>query len=228
MEEIFGNGGLFAKFLGDYEHRIGQIKMAEAVLRAFEEKKHLIVEAGTGTGKTLAYLVPAIAAALGKNKRVIISTGTKNLQEQLMEKDIPFLQKVLPKKFTAAYMKGRSNYACLYKIKKAESQPILDGLDEMDYFDEVRHWSRETETGDKAELTNLPENISFWSRINAKSDTCLGQKCPDFEACFITRMRGKSRRSRHRHRQSSSFLCRSKCARQSIRQSFARLRRGHF
>jgi ATP-dependent DNA helicase DinG len=192
MEEIFGNGGLFAKFLGEYEHRAGQIKMAEAVLRAFEDKKHLIVEAGTGTGKTLAYLVPAIAAALGKNKRVIISTGTKNLQEQLMEKDIPFLQKVLPKKFSAAYMKGRSNYACLYKIKKAESQPILDGLDEMDYFDEVRHWSRETEFGDKAELTNLPENISFWSRINAKSETCLGQKCPDFEPCFITRMRERA------------------------------------
>lgn len=192
MEEIFGEGGLFAKYLGDYEHREGQIKMAEAVLRAFEDKKHLIVEAGTGTGKTLAYLVPAIAAALGKNKRIIISTGTKNLQEQLMEKDIPFLQKVLPKKFSAAYMKGRSNYGCLYKIKKAESQPILEGLDELNYFDEVRHWSRETETGDRAELVNLPENLSFWSRINAKSETCLGQKCPDFEPCFITRMRQRA------------------------------------
>ncbi|MBS1795413.1 MAG: DEAD/DEAH box helicase [Acidobacteria bacterium] len=166
--------------------------MAEAVLRAFEEKKHLIVEAGTGTGKTLAYLVPAIAAALATKKRVIISTGTKNLQEQLMEKDIPFLQKVMPKKFTAAYMKGRSNYACLFKIKKAENQPILEGLDEMDYFDEVRHWSRETEMGDRAELLNLPENISFWPRINAKSETCIGQKCADFEACFITRMRQRA------------------------------------
>ncbi|HSK71501.1 MAG TPA: ATP-dependent DNA helicase [Pyrinomonadaceae bacterium] len=192
MEEIFGKNGLIAKYHREYEYRAGQIKMAEAVLRAFENKKHLIVEAGTGTGKTLAYLVPAIAAALGKNKRVIISTGTKNLQEQLMEKDIPFLQKVLPKKFTAASMKGRSNYACLYRIKKAETQPILEGLDEMDYFDEVRHWSRDSETGDRAELTDLPENISFWSRINAKSETCLGQKCPDFEPCFITRMRERA------------------------------------
>ena len=192
IQRIFGNGGLIAKHHRQYEHRDGQIKMAQAVVRAFEEKKHLIVEAGTGTGKTLAYLVPAIAAALGKNKRIIVSTGTKNLQEQLMEKDIPFLQKVLPKKFTAAYMKGRSNYACLYKIKKAENQPILEGLDEMDYFDEVRHWSRESETGDRAELVNLPENISFWSRINAKSESCLGQKCPDFEPCFITRMRQKA------------------------------------
>jgi ATP-dependent DNA helicase DinG len=192
VEEIFGKGGLIAKHHRDYEYRAGQIKMAEAVLRAFEEKKHLIVEAGTGTGKTMAYLVPAIAAALAKKQRVIISTGTKNLQEQLMEKDIPFLQKVMPKKFTAAYMKGRSNYACLYKIKKAENQPILEGLDEMDHFEEVRHWSRETETGDRAELVDLPENISFWTRINAKSETCLGQKCPDFEPCFITRMRARA------------------------------------
>lgn len=192
MEEIFGKDGLIAKYHKQYEHRFGQIKMAEAVLRAFEEKKHLIVEAGTGTGKTLAYLVPAIAASLATNKRVVISTGTKNLQEQLMEKDIPFLQKIMPKKFSAAYMKGRSNYACLYKIKKAENQPILEGLDEMDYFDEVRQWSRETETGDRAELVNLPENISFWTRINAKSETCIGQQCPDFEACFITKMRQKA------------------------------------
>ena len=192
MEEIFGKDGLIAKYHKDYEYRLGQIKMAEAVLRAFETKKHLIVEAGTGTGKTLAYLVPAIAAALGQKKRIIISTGTKNLQEQLMEKDIPFLQKVMPKKFTAAYMKGRSNYACLYRIGKAESQPILEGLDEMDYFEEIRHWARESPTGDRAELVNLPENLSFWGRINAKSETCLGQKCPDFEPCFVTRMRARA------------------------------------
>ncbi len=192
MEKIFGRDGLISQHHTDYEYRHGQVKMAEAVLRAFEEKKHLIVEAGTGTGKTLAYLVPAIAYALAKNKRVIISTGTKNLQEQLMEKDIPFLQKVLPKKFTASYMKGRSNYACLYRIAKAEMQPILEGLDEMDYFEEVRQWARESETGDRGELVNLPENISFWSRINAKSETCLGQKCPDFEPCFITRTRARA------------------------------------
>ncbi len=192
MEEIFGKNGLIANYHENYEHRIGQIKMAEAVMRAFEEKKHLIVEAGTGTGKTLAYLVPAVAAATGRKQRVIISTGTKNLQEQLMEKDIPFLQKVLPKKFSAAYMKGRSNYGCLYRIKKAENQPILDGLDEMDYFDQVRHWARETETGDRSELVALPENLPFWSRINAKSEICIGQKCPDFEPCFITKMRGRA------------------------------------
>lgn len=189
MNEIFGSGGLFAKFHNEYEHREGQIKMAEAVMNAFENQRHLLVEAGTGTGKTLAYLVPAIAYALGTGKRVIISTGTKNLQEQLMEKDVPFLQKVLPKKFSAAYMKGRSNYACLYKIAKAENQPILDGLDEIDYFETIRHWARNTKTGDRAELVDLPENLSFWRQLDARGETCLGAKCPDFEPCFITRMR---------------------------------------
>jgi ATP-dependent DNA helicase DinG len=192
MEEIFGPGGLIARAHPEYEYRPGQIEMAEAVLRAFEEKRHLIVEAGTGTGKTLAYLVPAIAAATGRGQRVIISTGTKNLQEQLMEKDIPFLQQVLPRKFTAAYMKGRTNYACLQRIRRAENSPVLEGLDELDYFDEVRQWARESQTGDRAELTNLPENLSFWRHIDARSEICLGQKCPDYDPCFITRMRQRA------------------------------------
>jgi ATP-dependent DNA helicase DinG len=192
MEEIFGPHGLIARAHPDYEYRPGQIQMAEAVLRAFTEKRHLIVEAGTGTGKTLAYLVPAIAAAVARGGRTIISTGTKNLQEQLMEKDVPFLQKVLPKKFTAAYMKGRGNYACLQKIKRAETMPILDGLDEMDYFDEVRQWARDSQTGDRAELTELPEYLSFWRHIDARSETCVGQKCPEYDPCFITRMRQRA------------------------------------
>ncbi|HEX8139682.1 MAG TPA: ATP-dependent DNA helicase [Pyrinomonadaceae bacterium] len=192
MEEIFGRDGLIARTHPEYEYRPGQIQMAEAVLSAFHEKRHLIVEAGTGTGKTLAYLVPAIAAALSTKGRVIISTGTKNLQEQLMEKDIPFLQRVLPRKFAAAYMKGRSNYACLQRIKRAENSPVLDGLDELDYFDEVRRWARESQVGDRAELVALPENLPFWRHIDARSETCLGQKCPDFDPCFITRMRQRA------------------------------------
>jgi ATP-dependent DNA helicase DinG len=192
MKEIFGPGGLIARAHPEYEHRPGQIQMAEAVLRAFEERRHLIVEAGTGTGKTLAYLVPAIAAAVSRGGRVVISTGTKNLQEQLMEKDIPFLQRVLPKKFTAAYMKGRANYVCLSRVKRAETTPILEGLDDVDHFDEVRKWSRASETGDRAELTELPENLTFWRHIDARSEICTGQKCPDYDACYITRMRQRA------------------------------------
>ena len=192
MLEVFGPDGLIARAHPEYEHRPGQIDMARAVMRAFEEKRHLIVEAGTGTGKTLAYLVPAVAAALGGNGRVIISTGTKNLQEQLMQKDIPFLQSILPKPFSATYMKGRSNYLCLNRLGRAQSAPVLEGLDEVDYFDEVCHWSKESETGDRAELANLPESLSFWRHIDARSESCLGQKCPDFDPCFITRMRDRA------------------------------------
>ena len=189
IEKVFGAAGLLAQFHQDYEYREGQIKMAAAIARSFDEKKHLIVEAGTGTGKTLAYLIPAIAESIRKKKRIVISTGTKNLQEQLMDKDIPFLQKIVPKKFVAAYMKGRANYACLYRLHKNGDQPVLDGMDQIDHFRHVVEWSRETKTGDRAELTYLPENLSFWNRINAKSEICIGQKCPDFEPCFITRMR---------------------------------------
>src|SRR5215203_5887858 len=195
MLEVFGPEGLIARAHPDYEYRTGQIEMARAVMRAFEGKTHLIVEAGTGTGKTLAYLVPAVAAALGGNGRVIVSTGTKNLQEQLMEKDIPFLQNVLPKPFSATYMKGRSNYLCLNRLARAQSAPVLEGLDEIDYFEEVSHWSRESETGDRAELANLPESLSFWRHIDARSESCLGQKCPDFDPCFITRMRDRAQQA---------------------------------
>lgn len=192
MLEVFGPDGLIARAHPEYEHRPGQIEMARAVMRAFEDKRHLIVEAGTGTGKTLAYLVPAVAAALGGNGRVIVSTGTKNLQEQLMEKDIPFLQSILPKPFSATYMKGRNNYLCLNRLARAQSAPVLEGLDEVDYFEEVCHWSRESEIGDRAELANLPESLSFWRHIDARSESCLGQKCPDFDPCFITRMRNRA------------------------------------
>lgn len=192
IDAIFGPEGLIASHHSQYEYREGQVEMADRIAEAFEKKRHLIVEAGTGTGKTLAYLIPAIAAAKKNGKRIVISTGTKNLQEQLMEKDIPFLQKVMPWKFTAAYMKGRSNYACLHRVHKAETQPILDGLDQVGHFEKVREWVRETTTGDRRELIDLPEDLSFWNRINARGDICIGQKCPDFEPCFITRMRSRA------------------------------------
>jgi ATP-dependent DNA helicase DinG len=185
MEEIFGRNGLIARHHPEYEYRPGQIAMAEAIAEALEKRNHLLVEAGTGTGKTLAYLVPAVATG----RRIIISTGTKNLQEQLFNKDIPFLQSILPRKFRATYLKGRSNYVCLNRLKRAETTPVLEGLGEMDYFSMVSRWAYESQTGDRAELADLPENVSFWKHIDARSDICLGQKCPSFEACFITKAR---------------------------------------
>jgi len=192
MQEVFGPDGLIAQTHPEYEFRPGQIQMAQAVMRAFERSSHLIVEAGTGTGKTLAYLVPAVASATSGKGRVIISTGTKNLQEQLMEKDIPFLQSVLPKKFTATCMKGRNNYVCLHRLGRAESSPVLEGLDEVDYFEEVSRWAGTTEVGDRAELATLPEHLSFWRHIDARSETCLGRSArtttpASLLACVIVR-----------------------------------------
>lgn len=188
LQEIFGPGGLIARHHPHYEHRPGQIQMAEAVLEAISEGGHLCVEAGTGTGKTLAYLVPALAA----HERVIISTGTKNLQEQLYTKDVPFLERALGRKLRICYMKGRSNYVCLYRLKKADQSPLLESLEEIDYFKTVRQWAFESETGDRAELTELPESLGFWSSVDARSEICLGQKCPDYEPCFITKMRQRA------------------------------------
>ena len=192
METIFGPDGLIAHAHPEYEYRPGQIQMATAVMRAFEDKRHLIVEAGTGTGKTLAYLVPAVAAALGGHGRVIVSTGTKNLQEQLMEKDIPFLQSVLPKKFTAAYMKGRNNYLCLNRLARAETSPVLEGLDEVDYFEEVATGRSESRQAIALNWRTCRSRFLSGGTSMRVPKSCLGQKCPDFDACFITRMRDRA------------------------------------
>src|SRR5437899_1062317 len=162
--------------------------MAEAVASALAEKKHLIVEAGTGTGKTLAYLVPAILSG----RRVVISTGTKNLQEQLFFKDVPFLGKYLGAPLRVCYMNGRANYACRQKIYDAEKEPVLDGLEEIADFEVIRAWELTTETGDRAEIKTLPESSTAWAKIDARGELCTGQKCPQFERCFITRMHQKA------------------------------------
>lgn len=164
--------------------------MAEAAESAIAEKKHLIVEAGTGTGKTLAYLVPAILSG----KRVVISTGTKNLQEQLFFKDLPFLERHLGP-LRACYMKGRGNYACRQKIYDAEKEPILDGLEEIADFRIIREWEKTTETGDRSEIKTLPESSTAWAKIDARSELCSGQKCQQFERCFITAMHQKAQES---------------------------------
>ncbi|MEW6729898.1 MAG: helicase C-terminal domain-containing protein [Acidobacteriota bacterium] len=188
MDEIFGPAGLIAKHHPNYEYRPGQVEMAEAVFATLHEGGCLLSEAGTGTGKTLAYLVPALAL----RKRVIVSTATKNLQEQLYNKDIPFLEKMLGRKLRVAYLKGRSNYLCLYRFKRAEDSPVLRGLEDLDQYDAIRRWAAQSEMGDRAELIDLPEDLYFWSSIDARSEICIGQKCPDFEPCFVTRARQRA------------------------------------
>jgi ATP-dependent DNA helicase DinG len=189
--QFFARGGVLSRCHPAYEFRPGQLEMAEAVESALADKRHLIVEAGTGTGKTLAYLVPAILSG----KRVVVSTGTKNLQEQLFFKDVPFLQQHLARELKVCYMKGRNNYACRQKIYDAEKEAILDGLEEVADFEIIRAWEKTTQTGDRAEIKTLPENTGVWAKIDARRELCTGQKCPQFEKCFLTEMRRRAHES---------------------------------
>jgi ATP-dependent DNA helicase DinG len=189
--QFFSRHGTLSKWHPNYEYREGQVEMAEAVEAAFAEKRHLIVEAGTGTGKTLAYLVPALLSG----KRIVVSTGTKNLQEQLFFKDVPFLQKHFPRPLKVSYMKGRNNYACRQKIYDAEKEPVLTGLEEVADFQIIREWEKTTEFGDRAEIKRLPENSTAWAKLDARGDMCSGQKCANFERCFLTLMHQRAQES---------------------------------
>ena len=187
LHDFFSPGGMLSRSALPYEFRRGQLDMARAVERALQESKHLIVEAGTGTGKTLAYLLPALRTG----QRVIISTGTKNLQEQLFFRDVPFLESLLGP-LRVCYMKGRANYLCKHKLYALRDQPILNGLEEIDQYQQIAAWEKTTQTGDRAEIDGLPESSPVWSKLDARSDACLGQNCPNYDQCFITEMRRRA------------------------------------
>ncbi len=190
LYQFFGPGGLLARTHPAYEFRRGQLQMAEAVEQALQDRRHLIVEAGTGTGKTLAYLLPVIRSG----KRVIISTGTKTLQEQLFFKDVPFLQQHLGE-LRVCYMKGRGNYLCRKKLYDLTAQPVLNGLEEINQFRIISDWEKTTETGDRAELADLPEASHLWPKLDARTDRCVGAECEQFDRCFITEMRRRAAES---------------------------------
>ena len=197
LHQFFAPGGVLSKTHPAYEFRRGQLQMAQAVEQALEEKRHLIVEAGTGTGKTLAYLMPVIRSG----KRVIISTGTKNLQEQLFYKDVPFLEQALYRRSrvggedSVCYMKGRNNYLCRKKLYDLTDQPVLSGLEEIEQYRAIAAWEKTTSTGDRAELAELPETSLLWHKLDARAETCTGQKCSELERCFITEMRRRAMES---------------------------------
>ncbi len=192
---FFAPGGLLSRTHPAYEFRRGQLQMAQAVEDALAQKRHLIVEAGTGTGKTLAYLLPVIRAG----QRVLISTGTKTLQEQLFHKDVPFLEQALypdgKEKLRVCYMKGRNNYLCRKKLYDLTDQPVLSGLEEVNQFAAIVEWDKTTETGDRAELASIPESSALWPKLDARTETCLGQKCSLYQKCFITEMRRRAAES---------------------------------
>jgi len=187
LHEFFSPGGILARSPLPYEFRPGQLEMAKAVERALTEHRHLIVEAGTGTGKTLAYLLPALRTG----QRVIVSTGTKALQDQLYFRDIPFLETLLGE-LRVCYMKGRANYLCRHKLVALRNAPILTGLEEIDQYQQIAEWERQTDTGDRAELSGLPESSALWAKLDARSEACLGSTCPDYRRCFITEMRRRA------------------------------------
>ncbi len=191
LHEFFAKGGLLAKSSLRFEQRPGQYLMAKAIEEALGDRRHLIVEAGTGTGKTLAYLLPALRFARERKQRVIVSTGTKNLQEQLALKDIPFLESILGP-LRVCVMKGRANYLCKQKLYSLRDNPILSGLEDIQQFHAITQWERRTETGDRAEIDALPENSALWPKLDARSEVCLGQTCPNVEPCYITGMRRKA------------------------------------
>jgi len=195
LHQFFAPGGVLSRTHPAYEFRRGQLQMAQAVEQALEEKRHLIVEAGTGTGKTLAYLLPVIRSG----KRVIISTGTKNLQEQLFYKDVPFLEQALygdsGTRLSVCYMKGRNNYLCRKKLYDLTDQPVLNGLTEIEQYRAIAAWEKTTATGDRAEVAELPEASLLWHKLDARADACTGQKCSQWDRCFITEMRRRAMES---------------------------------
>ena len=188
VAHAFAARGPLAGSVRAFEPRPSQREMAAAAADVFEGGGVLLAEAGTGIGKTLAYLVPAILS----RQRVLVSTGTKTLQEQIFFKDLPVLREALGVAFTATCMKGRGNYLCLHRFESFRSQPELRPPEERADFALLDVWSRQTETGDRAELEDLPEDLPFWNEIAATSENCIGTECLRYHDCFVTRVRQRA------------------------------------
>jgi ATP-dependent DNA helicase DinG len=187
-DQTFAPGGPLARIFDAFEPRAGQRQLAAAVADVFTRGGTLVAEAGTGTGKTLAYLVPAVLAG----KRVLISTGTRTLQDQIFYKDLPELSRALGREIRAAYMKGRTNYLCRHRFDRLlEMDSALPG-DEHGWLTRVREWVEHTETGDRGEIDDLPDDLPFWTELSATSEQCLGRECPVYGDCFVTRMRERA------------------------------------
>ena len=196
VASAFSDDGPIARALSGFEPRDGQRRMAEAVASIVENGGTLLAEAGTGTGKTLAYLIPAILS----RQRVLVSTGTKNLQEQIFFKDIPALREALGVQFTATLMKGRSNYLCLHRWESyrdgveggtSAGGRLIEAGDHV-FLPVIQEWARSTTTGDRAEIRDLPEDVALWKEISAEADVCLGIECPRYGDCFVTQMRQRA------------------------------------
>jgi ATP-dependent DNA helicase DinG len=185
LEGIFREG--LSQALPSYERRAEQLEMAARVTHALARGQKLVVEAGTGTGKTLAYLLPAAQSGL----KVVISTATKTLQEQLADKDVPLVQ-ALGVETRFAFLKGRQNYLCLLRKDHFDRQPTFAVREEAGMYGQLHAWAQETRTGDRAELSGLPDGFATWREVNSTADTCTGQKCPHYDRCFVFALRQKA------------------------------------
>jgi ATP-dependent DNA helicase DinG len=184
LERIFAPGGALSDAVPGFKLRRQQLEMAEAIHAAIERQGVLVAEAGTGTGKTFAYLVPALLAG-GK---VIVSTGTKNLQDQLFDRDLPAVRQALGSGASTALLKGRANYVCLYRLRRATTEGV-NSKEEATQLRRIDHFAGVSTTGDRADLADVPEDAPVWARATSTRDNCLGQGCPDYSDCFVMHAR---------------------------------------
>jgi len=187
IEAILAEGGALSRALSGYEARPDQLRMAEAVQDALSRRRYLIAEAGTGTGKTLAYLVPAVLSG----RRIVVSTATKTLQEQIWYRDLPLLRDQCGMEISAAYLKGRANYYCLERGETFERHPTFPTRDEAALWPRIRDWARHTESGDRSEV-DLPDAYLAWRDLSATGETCLGKECKRYEDCFVQLARARA------------------------------------
>ncbi|MBC3830382.1 ATP-dependent DNA helicase [Undibacterium amnicola] len=191
VERIFGDSGLLSSSIQGYRSRQAQIEMAKAIGQAIAGQQTLLAEAGTGTGKTFAYLIPALLWG-GK---VIVSTGTKNLQDQLYLRDIPTIKKVLRAPVSVALLKGRANYLCHFHLERTLQNGRLTSREDVGYLRDISRFIKTTSSGDKAELTRVPETAPVWSLVTSTKDNCMGSECQYYQDCFVMKARKEAQQA---------------------------------
>jgi len=191
VERLFGAGGPLGPAVGDFKPRRSQTEMAKAVAAAISSQTTLIAEAGTGTGKTFAYLVPALLWG-GKT---IVSTGTKNLQDQLFLRDIPTVRAALQAPVSVALLKGRSNYVCHYHLERTLQNGRMTSRDDVGHLREISRFLKMTSSGDKAELARVPENALIWNLVTSTRDNCMGAECQYYQDCFVMKARKEAQQA---------------------------------
>ena len=186
--DALGDGGLLAACIPDYRPRAAQQALSMAVADAFDQRATLLAEAGTGTGKTFAYLVPALLSGL----KTIVSTGTRALQDQLFHRDLPRVRDALGSGLRSALLKGRANYLCLYRLEQARGAPKLASREQAHQFQRIVTWAGRTRMGDVAELDGLPEDTPLLPLVTSTVDNCLGNECPFWSDCFLVQARQRA------------------------------------